>query len=61
MHGNVWQWCEDKVDPSDRVARGGSWDFLGFHCKAAFRNAFPQTSPVVEVGFRLARVPVRAK
>ena len=34
MHGNVWEWC-DAQEGSDRVSRGGSWDYHGSRCRAA--------------------------
>jgi formylglycine-generating enzyme required for sulfatase activity len=52
MAGNVWQWCWDRhgsygsasqTDPrgpttgSDRMVRGGGWDFDAFVCRSAFR------------------------
>jgi formylglycine-generating enzyme required for sulfatase activity len=62
MHGNVWQWCEDLSDPkgSDRVRRGGGWGVGGGpRCRAADRNGNAPTDRFYDVGFRLARVPVR--
>ena len=60
MHGNVWQWCEDPIDPKAllRVSRGGSWLGVAGNCRAANRN---WSTPVhrYDLGVRLARVPVR--
>ncbi len=63
MHGNVWQWCEDLSDPkgSDRVHRGGSWFNDGADCRAAYRSGDRPTYRNGNLGFRLARVPVRSE
>jgi formylglycine-generating enzyme required for sulfatase activity len=74
MHGNVWEWCDDRtVDTrnllhlekgeSQRVERGGCWhDGPGspFRCTSA-RISFPPTHRVNDHGLRLARVPIGKK
>jgi formylglycine-generating enzyme required for sulfatase activity len=58
MHGNVWQWT-DTAEVSERVIRGGSWNFLGALCQAASRSKTTPTFRGSSIGFRLARVPAR--
>ncbi len=61
MHGNVWQWCEDLLEKggSVRVFRGGCWNANGVNCQAAFRLGLAPSYRNNDLGFRLARVPVR--
>jgi uncharacterized protein (TIGR02996 family) len=58
LHGNVWEWT-DSVEGSGRVYRGGSWGLGGAHCEAAYRGWYSPSDRVNDLGFRLARVPVR--
>ncbi len=68
MHGNVWEWCQDKygtysaadtVDPlgrqeETRVARGGSWADPAKNLRAANRLAVRPDLRTLYVGFRFA-------
>jgi formylglycine-generating enzyme required for sulfatase activity len=58
MHGNVWQWT-DTAWGSGRVDRGGSWRDNSLGCRAGERFKLPPTVQGINLGFRLARVPVR--
>ena len=71
MHGNVWEWVQDKYHsdydgaPTDgsawegsgshRVFRGGSWHNLADYCRSAFRGNFSPGGRDNDLGFRLLR------
>jgi formylglycine-generating enzyme required for sulfatase activity len=73
MAGNVLQWCWDwygtydtgtPTDPrgvssgTNRVVRGGSWDYYATGCRVAERRANGQFNPDNSIGFRVARSSV---
>jgi len=73
MHGNVWEWCEDRyakypdgavIDPKgpakgeDRVLRGGSFLSLESTARSSFRYDLSPSNRLIFYGFRLARTPL---
>jgi eukaryotic-like serine/threonine-protein kinase len=62
MHGNVWEWCEDVATGADgaslRVNRGGHWGGDSRDCRAVARRTDPPFAWALNLGLRLARVPV---
>ncbi len=71
MHGNVWEWCQDRfahyprtavVDPfeteagKDRVRRGGSWFGPGYSARSANRAYAHPMSRLQNTGFRLVMI-----
>ena len=59
MHGNVWEWCEDRFDASGyyRVLRGGGWFDFARYCRPAFRDGFSPGFRFLALGFRVALAP----
>jgi formylglycine-generating enzyme len=55
MHGNVWEWCEDKYSDRQRVLRGGGWFACARYCRSAYRLAYEPGDRDFGIGFRLAR------
>ena len=71
MHGNVREWCQDwygdnlpgGTDPTgaasgtERVDRGGGWNYSGRFCRSAIRFWSTPNNPFSYLGFRAALVP----
>ena len=72
MHGNVHEWCSDwygaysttaQTNPtgassgSNRVRRGGSWDYNAQSCRSAYRISSPPGNYGGILGFRLSFAP----
>ncbi len=57
MHGNVWEWCQDIFQGSQRVFRGGSWFSDAERCRAGYRLGSEPATRRMDLGLRLARVP----
>jgi formylglycine-generating enzyme required for sulfatase activity len=62
MHGNVVEWCGDVETAADgssqRVIRGGSWDYPPWNSRAASRILLWPSFWASDTGLRVARVPV---
>jgi len=61
LAGGVSDWTVSpagvEADSADRICRGGSWNHLDLHARAASRHAMAPNAVSVSVGFRLARDP----
>jgi len=65
MHGNIWEWNDDwyygsyaappKLNPIEKVLRGGGWDYPAYGARSAFRNHLLPTRTNYVIGIRLVR------
>ena len=57
MSGNIWEWTSDcwEGNCTNRVLRGGSWYFIPFYVRAAYRLRHDTSFRDYFFGFRLAR------
>jgi len=54
MHGNVWEWCENRHESNaSRVVRGGAWNDSPADCRSAYRGWVPSTEGYGHGGFRV--------
>ena len=54
MHGQLWEWCEDKYEAAGRVRvlRGGSWISDGGYARSALRYSSAPVNRRYRFGFR---------
>ena len=50
-------WVDRPERGSDRVHRGGSWDYAARNCRSACRSRWPPGGRAFDLGFRLALAP----
>jgi len=65
IHGNVWEWMDDwyygsynsapRLNPVEKVLRGGGWDYPAYGARSAFRNHLLPTRSNHVIGIRLIR------
>lgn len=65
MHGNIWEWTDSwyygsyaaqpKLNPTEKVVRGGGWDYPAYGARSAFRNQVLPTRTNYVIGFRVIR------
>jgi formylglycine-generating enzyme required for sulfatase activity len=58
MHGNVSQWTSSSLGQG-RVFRGGCWGYGAAGCQSVYRLGSAPAGRSPDLGFRLARVPLR--
>jgi formylglycine-generating enzyme required for sulfatase activity len=65
VHGNVWEWTDSwyygsyaaapELNPTEKVVRGGGWDYPAIGARSAFRNTLLPTRTGNSVGLRLVK------
>jgi formylglycine-generating enzyme required for sulfatase activity len=65
MHGNIWEWTDSwyygsyaaklNLAPTEKVVRGGGWDYPAVGARSAFRNHVLPTRTNHVIGIRLVK------
>jgi formylglycine-generating enzyme required for sulfatase activity len=62
MHGNVAEWCDDKaqwLNTESRLLHTGGWNDSAAGGRTSRIEAPPENYTYYDLGFRVARVPVK--
>jgi formylglycine-generating enzyme required for sulfatase activity len=58
MAGNVFEWCQDEIEVSFRLVRGGGYNSVSLFVRAAFKGRYEAGTRRDFIGFRICSTPL---